>query len=69
VFVRRDQASAKEFCRAADPVVTAAHAYGGEYPGESQYQGRDRMFSVTEREVHERRLSGTACRRYPLTCA
>ena len=30
-FVCRDQANAKEFCRAADPVVTAGHAYGGEY--------------------------------------
>jgi len=31
LFVCRDQANAKEFCRAADPVVTAGHAYGGEY--------------------------------------
>ena len=34
VFICRDQANAKEFCRAADPVVTAAQAYGGEYPAE-----------------------------------
>jgi hypothetical protein len=30
VFVCRDRPNAKEFCRAADPLVTAAHAYGGE---------------------------------------
>jgi hypothetical protein len=30
----RDQSNAKEFCRAADPDVTAARAYGGEYPAE-----------------------------------
>ena len=39
VFVCRDQANAKEFCRAADPVVTAAHAYGGEYASEWEYPG------------------------------
>ena len=40
VFVCRDQANAKEFCRAADPVVTAGHAYGGEYASEWDYPGR-----------------------------
>ena len=40
VFICRDQANAKEFCRAADPVVTAAHAYGGEYPAEWPYPAR-----------------------------
>ena len=39
VFVCRDQANAKEFCRAADPVVGAAHAYGGEYASEWCYPG------------------------------
>jgi hypothetical protein len=60
VFVCRDQANAKEFCRAADPVVTAAHAYGGEYPGEWSYPGRDRIFFVAERDIHDGRLAGYA---------
>lgn len=44
VFICRDQSNAKEFARAADPVVTAAHAYGGEYPAEWPYPARERMF-------------------------
>ena len=60
VFVCRDQANAKEFCRAADPVVSAAHAYGGEYPSEWRYPGRDGMFFVAERDVHDGRLLGYA---------
>jgi hypothetical protein len=58
VFVCRDQANAKEFCRAADPVVTAGHAYGGEYPSEWDYPGRERMVFVAERDVHESRMAG-----------
>jgi hypothetical protein len=58
VFVCRDQANAKEFCRAADPVVTAGHAYGGEYANEWDYPGRRRMIFVAERDVHEARLAG-----------
>jgi hypothetical protein len=60
VFVCRDQANAKEFCRAADSVVTAAHAYGGEYPSEWSYLGRERMFFVAERDVHDGRAVGYA---------
>ena len=33
VFVCRDEDSAREFCRAADPVVRACHSYTGEYRG------------------------------------
>jgi hypothetical protein len=58
VFVCRDQANAKEFCRAADPVVTAGHAYGGEYASEWDYPGRQRMFFVAERDAHEGRVAG-----------
>ena len=58
VFVCRDQANAKEFCRAADPVVTAGHAYGGEYASEWDYPGRQRMLFVAERDVHEGRMAG-----------
>jgi hypothetical protein len=65
VFVCRDQANAKEFCRAADPVVTAAHAYGGEYPSEWSYPGRERTFFVAERDIHDGRLVGYALARLP----
>src|SRR4051812_864500 len=60
VFICRDQSNAKEFCRAADPVVTAALAYGGEYPAEWPYPARERMFFVAERDAHEGRLVGYA---------
>jgi hypothetical protein len=60
VLVCRDQANAKEFCRAADPVVSAAHAYGGEYASEWRYPGRDGMLFVAERDVHDGRLLGYA---------
>jgi hypothetical protein len=65
VFVCRDQANAKEFCRAADPVVTAAHAYGGEYPSEWRYPGRERMSFVAERDIYEGRLVGYALPAHP----
>ena len=60
VFICRDQSNAKEFCRAADPVVTSAHAYGGEWCGEWPHPARERMFFVAERQVHEGRLIGYA---------
>jgi hypothetical protein len=60
VFICRDQSNAKEFCRAADPVVTAARAYGGEFASEWPYPARERMFFVAERDVHEGRLVGYA---------
>jgi hypothetical protein len=60
VFVCRDRPNAKEFCRAADPLVTAAHAYGGEYPNEWTYPGRERMFFVAERDDHDGRAMGYA---------
>src|SRR4051794_15100743 len=34
VFICRDQSNGEEVAPAADPVVTAARAYGGEYPAE-----------------------------------
>jgi hypothetical protein len=65
VFVCRDQANAKEFCRAADPVVTAAHAYGGEYSAEWPHPARERLFFVAEPDAHEGRLVGYALPRQP----
>jgi hypothetical protein len=60
VFICRDQSNAKEFARAADAVVTAAHAYGGEYRAEWPHPARERMFFVAEPDVHEGRLTGYA---------
>jgi hypothetical protein len=60
VFICRDRSNAKEFCRAADPVVTAAHAHGGEYTAEWPHPARERMFFVAERDAHEGRLVGYA---------
>jgi hypothetical protein len=60
VFVCRDADNAREFCRAADRVVTAAHAYGGEYPNEWTYPARDRMFFAAEADVHEERAHAYA---------
>ncbi len=57
--------SAREFCRAADPVVTACHSYAGEYPGEWDYAGRDRMFFVAERAIHEGSLEAYALPQLP----
>jgi hypothetical protein len=65
VFVCRDEDSAREFCRAADPVVTACHSYAGEYPGEWDYAARERMFFVAERAIHERRLDAYALPQLP----
>jgi hypothetical protein len=65
VFICRDQSNAKEFCRAADPVVTAAHAYGGEYRAEWGYPSRERMFFVAERDVHAGTLVGYALPELP----
>jgi hypothetical protein len=65
MFVCRDEDSASEFCRAADPVVTACHSYAGEYPGEWDYAGRERMFFVAERAIHEARLDAYAMPRLP----
>jgi hypothetical protein len=54
VFVCRDDDSAREFCRAADPVVTACHSYAGEYPGQWGYAGREREDREPERRRKER---------------
>src|SRR3954469_4000395 len=60
VFICRDQSNAKEFCRAADPVVTAALAYGGEYAAEWPHPARERMLFVAEGDAHERTVVGYA---------
>jgi hypothetical protein len=65
VFVCRDEHSAREFCRAADPVATACHSYAGEYPGEWDYAGRERMFFVAERAIHESSLEAYALPQLP----
>jgi hypothetical protein len=46
-------------------VVTACHSYAGEYPGEWDYAGRERMFFVAERAIHEGSLAAYALPRLP----
>jgi Replication-relaxation len=65
VFVCRDEDSAREFCRAADPVVTACHSYAGEYLGEWDHAGRERMFFIAERAMHEGSVEAYALPQLP----
>ncbi|HEY7892946.1 MAG TPA: replication-relaxation family protein [Solirubrobacteraceae bacterium] len=53
VFVCRDRSRARECARRADPVLVACRAYPGEYPSEWEYPGRERIFFVAERDIHE----------------
>jgi hypothetical protein len=64
-IVSHDEDSAREFCRAADPVVTRCHSYAGEYPGEWDYAGRERMFFAAERAIHGGSLQAYALPRLP----
>ena len=64
-LICRDHPNAKEFCRAADPVVTAVHAYGGELAAEWPYPARERMFFVAERDAHDGRFVGYALPAHP----
>jgi hypothetical protein len=46
-------------------VVTACHSYAGEYPGEWDCAGRERMFFVAERAIHAGSLEAYALPRLP----
>jgi hypothetical protein len=50
---------------ARDLVVTACHSYAGEYPGEWDYAGRERMFFVAERAIHQGSLEAYALPQLP----
>jgi hypothetical protein len=41
------------------------HSYAGEYPGEWDYAGRERMFFVAERAIHEGSLEAYALPQLP----
>jgi Replication-relaxation len=56
VFVCRDRARARDCARRADAALTAARAYGGDYPHSWEYCGRRATLFVAERDVHERSL-------------
>jgi hypothetical protein len=47
MFVCRSDDSAREFCRMADLVVTACHAYGGEPASQWIFAARGRMLFAT----------------------
>ncbi len=53
VFLCSDNARARECARRADRVLTACRAYAGEYPADWEYPGREQIFYVAERDVHE----------------
>lgn len=53
VFLCRDNARARECARRADRALTACRAYAGEYPADWEYPGREQIFYVAERDLHE----------------
>jgi hypothetical protein len=65
VFVCRDRARARECARSADALLTACRAYAGEYPSDWEYQGRDGILFVAERDAHEGLLRGYGVPRLP----
>ena len=54
VFVCRSRDRARDCARAADATLRACRAYAGEYPFDWQYQGREQVLFVAERDAHER---------------
>jgi hypothetical protein len=56
VFVCADAAAATAAARLADATLTASQAYPGEDPRDWPRPGRQRIFFVAERDVHEGRL-------------
>jgi Replication-relaxation len=65
VFVCRDRARARECARSADALLTACRAYAGEYPSDWEYQGREGILFVAERDAHEGLLRGYGVPRLP----
>jgi hypothetical protein len=58
VFVCRDRSSARECARRADRRLSACRAYAGEHPQDWEYQGRNRILFVAERDAHQGLLQG-----------
>jgi hypothetical protein len=65
VFICRDRARARACSRSADQVLRASRAYAGEYPFDWEYQGREQILFVAERDVHERMLLAYGVPRLP----
>jgi hypothetical protein len=58
VFVCSDSASVAAAARLADATLIASQAYPGEDPRDWPRPGRERVFFVAERDLHEGRLHG-----------
>ncbi len=65
VFICRDRARARACARSADQVLRASRAYAGEYPFDWEYQGREQIVFVAERDLHERSLLSYGVPRLP----
>ena len=65
VFLCRDRSRARECAREADAVLCACRAYAGEYPFDWEYQGRERVLFVAERDAHEGILLAYGLARLP----
>jgi hypothetical protein len=53
VYICRDRARARACARAADSVLRSSRAYAGEYPFDWEYQGREGIVFVAERDIYE----------------
>jgi hypothetical protein len=65
VFLCRDRPRARECARRADSVLSACHAYAGEYPHDWEYPGRAAILFAAERDVHEGSLLAYGVHRLP----
>jgi Replication-relaxation len=53
IYICRDRARARACARGADSVLRASRAYAGEYPFDWEYQGREGIVFVSERDIYE----------------
>jgi hypothetical protein len=53
VYICRDRARARACATGADSVLRASRAYAGEYPFDWEYQGREGIVFVAERDIYE----------------
>lgn len=65
VFICRDRGCARECARSADGSLLASRAYAGARPTDWLYPGRERIFFIAERDVHEGLLGAYVVQRLP----
>jgi hypothetical protein len=65
VFVCRDRSRARDCALAADSILSACRAYGGEYPPDWEYRGRRQILFAAERDLHEGLLGAYAVQPLP----